>query len=289
VRRREFFGFVAPSVLVMAGLLVLPLYQTIAWSLQRVNYGETGTFVGLDNYTHALTDPRFGQAVLFTVELTLVVVATLIVLGYLLATLVNGLGRSRPFVLGILLVSYVIPQVVGGAMFSWLFNSNFGGVLNFLLSTLLGQDILWFASTWPNRIMVALNTVWSMLPFAMLVILAGLQSVPEEVVEAAQIDGAPTWRLHWNVIIPTVRGTLGFVAIISIMDVLRAFDQLIALSPQAVQLGNESVMLYVFNVAFQDGGQQLGLGSAVNVLLIALICLMLYPFIRGIAREARHA
>jgi N,N'-diacetylchitobiose transport system permease protein len=73
------------------------------------------------------------------------------------------------------------------------------------------------------------------------------------------------------------------------MDVLRTFDQLIALSPQAVQIGNESIMLYIFNIAFQDGGQQLGLGSAVNVLLIALIIVMLYPFIRGVAKEARQA
>ncbi len=287
MRRREFLGFVTPSVLVMAGLLVLPLYQTIVWSFQKVDYGEDGTFVGLGNYGQALADPRFGQAVLFTVQLTVVVVIALLVLGYLLAVLVNTLGRSKPWVLGILLISYVIPHVVGGAMFSWLFNSNFGGVLNYVLSTLLGHDILWFADMWPNRIMVALNTLWFMLPFAMLVILAGLQSVPEDVLEAAKIDGAPTWRVHWHVIIPSVRGVLGFVAIIAIMDVLRTFDQLIALSPQAVQIGNESVMLYVFNVAFQDGGQQLGLGSAVNVLLIALICLMLYPFIRGVVREAR--
>jgi multiple sugar transport system permease protein/N,N'-diacetylchitobiose transport system permease protein len=289
VRRREFLGFVTPSVLVMAGLLVLPLYQTIAWSFQRVNYGEEGTFVGFGNYTSALSDPRFAQAVLFTVQLTVIVTILLLVLGYLLAVLVNTLGRSKPFVLGILLISYVVPHVVGGAMFSWLFNSNFGGVLNYALSSILGQDILWFADTWPNRIMVALNTLWFMLPFAMLVILAGLQSVPEDVIEAAKIDGAPTWRVHWHVIIPSVRGVLGFVAIISIMDVLRTFDQLIALSPQAVQIGNESVMLYVYNIAFQDGGQQLGLGSAVNVLLIAIICVMLYPFIRGVAREARHA
>lgn len=289
MRRREFLGFVTPSVLVMAGLLVLPLYQTIVWSFQRVNYGEDGTFVGLGNYGAALSDPRFGQAVLFTVQLTVIVSVLLIVLGYLLAVLVNTLGRSKPFVLGILLISYVVPHVVGGAMFSWLFNSNFGGVLNYALSSLLGQDILWFADMWPNRVMVALNTLWFMLPFAMLVILAGLQSVPEDVIEAAEIDGAPTWRVHWHVIIPSVRGVLGFVAIISIMDVLRTFDQLIALSPQAVQLGNESVMLYVYNIAFQDGGQQLGLGSAVNVLLIALICVMLYPFIRGVAREARHS
>jgi multiple sugar transport system permease protein/N,N'-diacetylchitobiose transport system permease protein len=289
MRRREFLALVTPSVLVMGGLLVLPLYRTIEWSFERVNYGEAGTFVGLANYGAALTDPRLGRAVLFTVGLTLAVAAALIVGGYLLAVLVNGLGRTKPWVLGILLISYVIPHVVGGAMFSWLFDANFGGIVNHLVTVVTGQDVLWFTDPWPNRVIVALNTIWFMLPFAMLVIIAGLQGVPDELLEAARIDGASAVRTHWSVIIPSIRGVLGFVAIISIMDVLRTFDQLVALSPQAVQLGNESIMLYIFNVAFQDGGPQLGLGSAVNVLLILLIVIMLFPFIRGIAKEAKQA
>jgi N,N'-diacetylchitobiose transport system permease protein len=289
MRRREFLALVTPSVLVMGGLLVLPLYRTVEWSLQRVDYGSPGTFVGLDNYAQALSDPRLGRAVLFTVVLTLAVVAAIIVLGYGLAVLVNGLGRSKPWVLGILLISYVVPHVVGAVMFSWLFDANFGGVVNYLVSLVTGQEVLWFTDPWPNRVLVALNTIWFMLPFAMLVIIAGLQGVPDELVEAARIDGATGWGTHWHVIIPSIRGVLGFVAIISIMDVLRTFDQLIALSPSAVQIGNESIMLYIFNVAFQDGGQQLGLGSAVNVLLIILIVVMLLPFIRGVAKEARQA
>lgn len=288
MRRREFLGLVSPSLLVMLGLLVFPLYKTVEWSLQRVNYGEPGTFLGLDNYTEALSDPRLGRAVLFTVGLTAAVVAVLLVGGYLLAVLVNGLGRARPWVLGVLLVSYVVPNVVGATMFSWLFDSNFGGVINYLITELTGQEILWFTEPWANRVVVGLNTVWFMLPFAMLVILAGLQGVPEEVVEAARIDGATGWRVHWHVVVPSIRGVLTFVAIISIMDVLRTFDQLIPLSPQAPQIGNESIMLYIYNVAFQDGGQQLGLGSAVNVLLIVLIVLLLSPFIRDMAKEARQ-
>jgi N,N'-diacetylchitobiose transport system permease protein len=289
VRRREFLGLVSPSLLVMLGLLVFPLYKTVEWSLQRVEYGEPGTFLGLENYRQALTDPRLGSAVLFTVGLTAVVVAVLLVGGYWLAVLVDRLKRARPWVLGILLVSYVVPNVVGATMFSWLFDSNFGGVVDYLFTLVTGQEVLWFTDPWPNRLIVAVDTVWFMLPFAMLVILAGLQGVPEEIVEAAEIDGATGWRVHWHVIVPSIRGVLGFVAIISIMDVLRTFDQLVPLSPQAPQIGNESIMLYIFNIAFQDGGQQLGLGSAVNVLLIALIVLLLLPFIRGVFKEARHS
>lgn len=285
MRAREFWGLMTPSLVVMLGLLALPLYRTVEWSLEKVNYGQSGTFVGLENYRQALQDPRFLAAAIFTVGLTLVSVAVLVVGGYLLAVMVNGLGRARPVVLGILLVSYVVPQVVGATMFSWLFDSNFGGILNYLVTLFTGQDILWYTDTWPNRLMILLNIIWFMLPFSMLVILAGLQGLSEEVLEAARMDGASGIRTHWHVIIPSLRGVLGFVALISIMDVLRTFDSLIPLSPQAVQIGNESIMLYIYNVAFRDGGQQLGLGSAINVLMILIIIVMLFPFIRDVARE----
>jgi ABC-type sugar transport system permease subunit len=287
MRRREFAVLAGPSILVMAGLLLLPLYRTVQWSLQEVDYGSPGTFVGLDNYREAFSDPRLGDAVVFTVTLTLLVTAVLVVAGYLLAVLVNGLGRWKPYVLGLLLVPYVIPHIVGATMFSWLFNSNYGGVVTWAIERVTGLEILWMTDTWPNRILIALDVIWSMLPFAMLIIIAGLQGVPDEILEAAKMDGASPFLTHLRVIVPSIRGVLGFVALISIMDVVRTFDPLVPLSPQAVQLGNESIMLYIYNVAFRDGGQNLGLGSAINVLLILLIIVLLFPFIRGVAREGK--
>jgi ABC-type sugar transport system permease subunit len=287
MRKREFAVLAGPSILVMASLLLLPLYRTIQWSLQEVDYGSPGVFVGLDNYKQAFSDPRLGDAAVFTVTLTLLVTGMLIVAGYVLAVLVNGLGRWKPYVLGLLLVPYVIPHIVGATMFSWLFNSNYGGVITWAIERVTGAEILWMTDTWPNRFLIALDIIWSMLPFAMLIIIAGLQGVPDEILEAAKMDGASPVRTHLSVIVPSIRGVLGFVALISIMDVVRTFDPLVPLSPQAVQLGNESIMLYIYNVAFRDGGQNLGLGSAINVLLILLIIVLLFPFIRGVAREGR--
>ncbi len=289
MRKREFAVLAGPSIVVMASLLLLPLYRTIQWSLQDVDYGSPGRFVGLDNYREAFSDPRLSDAVFFTVTLTLLVTAVLVVAGYVLAVLVNGLGRAKPYVLGLLLVPYVIPHIVGATMFSWLFNSNYGGVVTWAIERLTGLDVLWMTDTWPNRILIALNIIWSMLPFAMLIIVAGLQGVPDEILEAAKMDGASPLGTHLRVIVPSIRGVLGFVALISIMDVVRTFDPLVPLSPQAVQLGNESIMLYIYNVAFRGGSEALGLGSAVSVLTILLILIMLTPFIRDTFKEAKAA
>ena len=289
MRRREFALLVAPSMIVMFGLLLVPLIRTVQWSFQEVEYGAEGTFVGLQNYATALSDPRFLRAVAFTVVLTIIVTLALVVLGYIIATLVNQLGRLRPIVLGILLVSYVLPNVVGAAAFSWLFDTNFGGVANYLISSVTGAEILWFTDVWPNRILIILDTVWHLLPFSMLIILAGLQGVPDEIIEAAKIDGATSLKSHLFVIIPTMRGVLFFVSLISIMDVLRTFDQLIPLAPQAVEIGNESIMLYIYNIAFREGSELLGLGSAIRVLTILLILVMLFPFIRDTFKESKVA
>lgn len=290
MRRRQFWAMVAPSVVVMFGFMLLPLYQTLRWSFERVNYGEAGTFIGLENYRAALSDPRLGRAVAFTVSLTVVVAAICIVLGYVLATLVNGLGRTRPLVLGILLISYVSPQVVGAVAFSWLFDSNFGGIVDYLLNAVTGGafgDPLWFTATWPNRLIIVANVVWFMLPFAMLMILAGLQGVSQETLEAAEIDGASPLQRHLHVIIPSIRGVLGFVVLILTMDVIRVFDSLIPLAPQSLTNGNESLMVYIYRVAFSEASRNLGLGSAISVLTIILILILLFPSIRSVVKEAR--
>lgn len=286
MKTREFWAFTTPSLLVMFGLLVIPLYKTIRWSFESVNYGQPGTWVGLDNYSHALQDGRFLRAVGFTTGLTLATVTVVVVVAYVLATMVDNLKFTRPIVLGILLIPYVIPHVVGSAAYSWLFDSNFGGLVNYVLGIFGGDRVLWFTDVWPNRLMLMSNIVWSMLPFAMLMILAGLQGVPKEVIEAGRMDGTTLLQRHWHIIIPSIRGIMGFVVLILIMDIFRVFDQLIPLSPAAAQIGNESVMLYVYNIAFREGSPQLGLGSAVNILCIVLILALLYPSIRGILKEA---
>jgi ABC-type sugar transport system permease subunit len=290
MKRRQFWALVAPSVVVMFGFMLVPLYQTLRWSFESVNYGEAGTFIGLTNYRAALSDPRLGRAVVFTVGLTVVAAAFCIVFGYILAALVNKLGRARPLVLGILLISYVSPQVVGAVAFSWLFDSNFGGIVDYLLNAVSGGAFgnpLWFTATWPNRLIIVANVVWFMLPFAMLMILAGLQGVSEETLEAAEIDGASPLQRHLYVIIPSIRGVLGFVVLILTMDVIRVFDSLIPLAPQSLTNGNESLMVYIYRVAFSEASRNLGLGSAISVLTIILILILLFPSIRNIVKEAR--
>lgn len=288
MRRKEFLLLAGPSALIMTVLLVVPLIQTIIWSLQDITYGQQGTWTGLSNYVDVLSDGLFRQAVVFTIALTLVGLAFKLVLGFLLAVLLQRTGRARPLFLGFLLLSYIVPTVIGAVAFSWLFDSNFGGLVNWLLQHVgVANPPLWFADQWPNRIMVLANIIWHELPFSILILLAGLQGVNTEAIEASQIDGANWWQQQRYVVIPALGPLIAFISLITIMDGLRIFDALIPLSPSAVSLGNESVMLYVFNVAFAAGDQKVGLGSAVSVLTMIIIFVLLVPFIRQTYREVR--
>jgi ABC-type sugar transport system permease subunit len=289
VRRKEFLTMVAPSVLLMGVLLMAPLIQTLWWSMQKVTYGSPGQWTGLANYEAVIGDSRFRDAVLFTVSFTLAAVCVKVILGYALALLLNASGRWRPVFLGLLLVSYIVPTVIGATAFSWLFDTNFGGVVNFVLDKFGLNEVLWFSDQWPARLMLFANAIWHELPFAVLILLAGLQGVQTDPMEAASIDGASWLQKQRYVVIPSLAGLFGFIALISIMDGLRMFDALIPLMPDAIGLQSESIMLYIYNIAFAAGTQDLGLGSAVSVLTMVIILVLLTPFIRQTYREVRRA
>lgn len=285
MRPRTFFVLSAPAILLMAALLIAPLTATVTWSFQNVPVGKPGTFIGLDNYRQLLSNPRFGRAAAFTVVFALVITTLKLVLGYLLAMLLNKVRRGRAIFLGLLLSTYVVPTVVGALDFSWLFNDVFGGPANRLLEV-FGIHIDWLVSEWPARTLVAMHMLWHEIPFAVLILFAGLQSLPKEPLEAAELDGASWWQKQRYVVIPGLSRLISFVCVIGIMDALKIFDSIRIITPAASQLGTESLMTYVYQIALNDS-YRLGIGSAVNVLTIIVTLVLLFPFLRSSWRDAR--
>ncbi|OFE17333.1 hypothetical protein BA895_16195 [Humibacillus sp. DSM 29435] len=285
MRTRTFFALSGPAIALMAALLVIPLIATIQWSFQNVPVGEAGVFNGLDNYRELLTSPRFRDAAVFTVGFALVVTTLKVVLGYIVALTLHKARHGRAIFLGILLATYVVPTVVGALDFSWLFNDIFGGPVNRFLD-LFGVQIDWLVNEWPARALLAMHMLWHEIPFAVLIFYAGLQGMPDEPLEAASLDGANWFQKQRYVIIPALGRLVTFVCVISIMDALKIFDSIRIITPAASQLGTESLMTYVFQIALNDS-YRLGIGSAVNLLTIILTLVLLIPFLRSTWRDAR--
>lgn len=288
MRRRDFLIGIGPTLLVMVALLLIPLVYSLVWSFQKVEYGSSGTWIGLGNYTRVLNDPTFRTSVAFTVGFAIVHTLVVLVLGYGLALLMHRARRGRSLFLGLLLVPYIIPAVIGATAFSWLFDDSFGGLANLALDRLTGTEVQWFTSTWPNRTMILLAATWAALPFFMLVLLGALKGVPEDQLEAATLDGANWWQRQRHIFIPTLGPMFRFLALTSIMGGLGLFDQLIPLAPNAQTVGTQSVNLYVFQNAFARDQQNLGLGSAVNTLMFVVLFALIAPFLRQVYREVRE-
>jgi N,N'-diacetylchitobiose transport system permease protein len=285
--RRHFLAFVAPSVLTMGALLVLPLGYTLVWSFQNVSYGGHGKWVGLRNYTTSLASSRFRSDVVFTVGFTVVVTALLLVVGYAMALLLFAVSRRlRPVFLGLLLVPYVVPVVVGALAFSWMFNDAYGGPMAGVLRS-LGLHYQWLNDRWPAHVLLVLNTIWSQAAFPTLILLAGLHTVEAEQLEAAMIDGAGWVQRQRYIVLPRLSRLIGLITLISVMDNLRVFDQVKMITPSAQTLGTESIMVYVYDVALGDS-QQLGLASAVSVMTMLLTFVMIIPLLRQTYREVKQ-
>lgn len=270
--------------LLMAG----PLFITAFDSFRKVSYGDPGLFVGFANYTATLGDQRFWAAAGFTTVYTAAMTVGKIVGGYVVGLMLNAVrAKARAFFLGLLLVPYVVPTVIGALVFSWLFNSTFGGLINVLLAP-LGIAPDWFTDPTAAKFLLILHSIWHESAFGILVLVAALQSVPRERIEAAAIDGASWWQTQWRIVMPSIRGFIGFIALISIMDGFRVFDSVRMITPAASTVGTESLMTYVYNVALGET-QQLGLASAINVITIIIILIFLVPFIRQTWREMKSA
>ena len=285
MRRKDFLTLAGPAVVLMAALLLVPLVTTVAWSFQNVPVGQPGTFTGLANYSELLASPRFLRAAVFTVGYAVVATVLKVVLGYVLALLLGRVRRGRTVLLGFLLASYIVPSVVGALDFSWLFNDVFGGVVNQVLGV-VGVHVNWLVDTWPARGLVVMHSLWHEIPFVVLVLLAGLQTLPEEPLEAASLDGANWWQAQRYLVLPALAPVFSFVVLISLMDGLKVFDSIRIMTPAAEQLGTESLMTYVYQVALGDS-LRLGMGSAVNVLTMLVTLLLLVPFLRSTWKGAR--
>jgi N,N'-diacetylchitobiose transport system permease protein len=287
VRLKQFALFSGPAIVLMAGLLIVPLVMTIVWSFQNVPVGQPGVFNGIDNYVEIFSSPRFLNAAVFTVVFTLILTTVKLIVGYGIALLLNRIQRGRMVILALLMASYVVPTVVGAMNFSWLFNDIFGGVVNQVLGA-FGIDVNWLTETGPARLLVGLHALWHEVPFVILVLLAGLQTLPPEPLEAAQIDGANWWQRQRYMILPLLRPLISFVLLITIMDSLKIFDSIRIITPASTSIGTESLMTYVYQVALSES-YRLGIASAVNVLTIVITIALLIPFLRQTWKESRAA
>jgi multiple sugar transport system permease protein len=267
---------VAPAIILMLVVTAFPMLRAI-W-LSVYDYALTAPddreVVGLSNYLTALTDPLFWQTTGITVLYMVVTVAVELVIGFMFAMVMHRVIFARGVIRTSILIPYGIITVVSGFAWQFAFTSTNGFINGWL--PFIGDDFNWFGETTPAVIAIMVSEIWKTTPFMSLLLLAGLAQVSEDMVEAAQVDGATWWQRLWKVIIPNMRAAIMVAVLFRALDAYRIFDNIFVMTNGAQK--TESISFLTYRQTIEQF--QLGMGSALSVLLFLSVLLIAYLIIK---------
>ncbi len=271
-RARSAWLFLLPTLAVLALVAGWPLLRTFWLSLTDANIAEleAARFVGLDNFAMVLEDPIWWRSVWNTFSFAGISVALETVLGMMIALVLHQRFRGRGVMRAAILVPWAIPTVVSAKMWGWMFHDQFGVINEVLLHLgVIEERLAWAADAELSMAAIIAVDVWKTTPFMALLLLAALQMLPEDIYEAAKLDGAHPVRVFFQVTLPLIRGPLLVAVIFRVLDALRVFDLFYILTSSSEE--SLSMAVYARQQMFEFG--DLGLGAAAASLLFALIAL----------------
>jgi multiple sugar transport system permease protein len=277
--RRLAAMLVAPAVIVMILVTAYPIVDAVILSLQRsdLRFPSANKFIGLSNYGHVLSAPVWWQDVLHTVIITVVSVSIQLVLGMLLALAMHRAIFARGSVRAIALVPYGIVAVVAAYSWEYAWSLNSGWI-----PKLLGLTSDPLSHQFGTYVAIIITEIWKNTPFMALLLLAGLALVPDELQEAAKVDGATTLQRFWRITVPLMKPAILVALLFRTLDAFRIFDTIYIFHQGAN--GTESISMLNYSTLLNR--LNLGLGSAVSVLLFLLVALIAFVFIKVLGAGA---
>ena len=285
-RIRSAWLFMAPMLVVLALVAGWPLLRTMWFGFTDATLADLGAaeFIGFINYYYLLTDPSWWNAVWNTLVFTAVSLTLETILGMAIALTLNAHFRGRGLLRAAVLIPWAIPTVVSAQMWNWMYHDVFG-VINHVLQALglISAPIAWTASPDTALIAVIMVDVWKTTPFMALLLLAGLQMLPQECYESAKVDGVHPIKVFFKVTLPLLRPALMVAIIFRALDALRIFDLIYVMSGNNEDTMSMSVYARQQLVDFQD----VGYGSAAATLLFLIIALItvVYLTLGKVGRE----
>jgi N,N'-diacetylchitobiose transport system permease protein len=299
-RRRLFWGHVlrgavpyaliAPVLVVIGVILGYPLYWLGKLSTERYGLFELiqhkGVSIGLDNFRSVLHDPIFWRTLLRTVVFTVANVTLTMVLGLLIALLLVRVSTFVRILLtsGLALV-WSMPVVVAVQVFYWMTNFQ-NGVVNYVLTQLHVGDFFqhdWYATTFSQLALVTVLIVWGAIPFVVITLYAGLAQVPNDLIEAAEVDGARPWRVFLDITLPILRPILLILTSLSIIWDFGVFTQPYLLIGQSkITSGNYLMSIYLFEEGYFKS--DFGRGAAISILMLLIVAALSVVYVRKMVR-----
>ena len=267
-RPPTYWPFVAPALFVVIAVIVFPWAFTIWMSLHEWKIGAKPTFVGLANYLRLPGDTRFVESVWHTLIYTVLSVVLPVVLGTLAAVIFNTRFPLRGFVRGLFILPMMATPVAIALVWTMMFHPQLG-VLNYLLSLIGLPPQLWVFHPATAIASLVLVETWQWTPLVMLIVLGGLASIPSEPYESAVIDGATPWQIFRFISAPMIAPFLFIAAMIRMIDAVKSFDIIFAITQGGPGTASETINLYLYSVAFVY--YDVGYASAIVIVFFALI------------------
>ena len=299
-RRRRFWGqfarastpywLIAPVVGVTGVILGYPLYWLVKLSTEHYGLFElirhAGQSVGLANYHSVLHDSVFWHTLLRTVVFTVANVSLTMVLGTLMALLLVKVSTVvRVLITSGLVLVWSMPVVVAVQIWAWMTNFQ-NGVINYALTELHIGDYYhhdWYGTPFSQLTLVTTLIVWGALPFVVITVYAGLAQVPRDLVEAAEVDGARSWRVFKDITLPTIRPILLILTSLSIIWDFGVFTQPYLLISQAkITTSNYLMSIYLFEEGYFKSDY--GRGAAISLLMLAIVAVLSVVYVRKMVR-----
>jgi len=288
IRRKLFreralpYLLIAPTVAVLLALSIYPLIYAVKVSLQTESEG--GVRWTFRNFTRLFSDEFFLSALKHTLVYASIALTVEFLLGLALAVLLNRSIRGRSFFRAALLVPMMLPPVVVGVIWRLMLNPRFGAVNGTLKGFGFNTEALaWTGSPKLAFASVILVDIWQWTPFMFLILLAGLQAIPEEPYEAARIDGSTPWQTFRHVTLPLLKPAILIALLLRTMDLLRIFDQIFILTEGGPGGATEPISLYIYRTAFRFG--DFGYAAAMSFVLLILTNIISLLYIRLLQRQ----
>jgi ABC-type sugar transport system permease subunit len=264
------FWLLAPAAAVLAAIVAVPMLGAVYASLFNDPIGGPPRFIGLRNYAEALTSAEFWAALRVTFLFAATSVALETLVGLMLALLMHGVVAGRALVRATVLAPWTIPSAIAAVLWAWMLQPP--GIVNHLL----GIQVLWTGQEWASKGAILIIDVWKTSPFVALLILAGLQTIPDELYEAAHMDGAGTWQSFFYITVPMIRPALLIAVLFRTLDALRIYDIPAILTAGA----NDTTTLSVLVARAVTNELRSGYGSALSTLTFLILFLVALVVIR---------
>ena len=278
LRRKAGLAFVAPAALFLAAIIVFPLGHAFWTSLHRVR-GLNATFIGLRNYARLADDATFWHSLGVSFAFTASAVALHLSIGLALALVVNELRTARTALRIVFLTPWMVAPAVGATIWLWLLEPQFG-VVNYLLRAahLTRAPVAWLGEPATALAAVIAVDVWRGVPFVMLLMLAGLQTIPVDQYEAASIDGAGAWTRFRFVTWPNLRYLVIVATTLDVINTIRHYDIIGVMTGGGPAGGTEVLPALSYNTAFR--GNRLGEAAAIGLALLGIVLVLAVVYVR---------